>query len=268
MPAFEPKQPIRIALVLGGGGSKGLAILGAMQELEAAGIRPDLIVGCSAGAIAGAMYADEHQLDKAEKVFLPLKRADLLDFSFLKPLMGLADGKRLQNFVQKTLHSKTFEELKTPLILVATDLMTGDTIELSHGDIAPAVRASCAFPGVFKPVPLYGRYLVDGGVSCPIPVSIAKKYGAEIVIAIDVSGKLTQNSPTNLVGISRRSLEIAYRQFIQQSLTQADIVIQMEFEDSGTFSDHLNERLYQAGREMARKQLPEVQQKLVSKSSL
>ncbi len=262
VPPFEPKKPIHLALVLGGGGAKGLALLGAIQELEAAGIRPDLIVGCSAGAMAGALYADGQELNGLEKSFLSLKRADLLDFSYMRPLFGIIDGKSIQNLMRKTLRAQMFDELKIPLIVVATDLLSGDLIEISHGEIAKGVGASCAFPGIFKPVYLYGRSLVDGGVSCPVPVSVAKKHGAEIVIAIDVTGKLPSTSPQHLLGVGKRSLDIAYRKFVELSLSQADIVIKMDFEDCGTFSDHLNEHLYEHGRKTVREMLPEIIEKL------
>lgn len=256
IPPFEPKQPIRIALVLGGGGSKGLAHLGAIRELEAAGIRPDLIIGCSAGAIAGAVYAD--QPDVEPRPFLNLKKRDLLDYTFLRPLFGLVEGKILQKYMQKTLHAQTFEELKIPLILIATDLVTGDVIELCHGKIAAAVGASCAYPGFFKPVLLYGRYLVDGGAACPVPVSIAKKYGADVVIAIDLGEKLPKAGPKHLFGVTKRSLEIAYRKFVEQSLAQADIVIKMDFDEVGSFSEHLNDYFYDSGRKAAQAQMPHI----------
>ncbi len=263
IPPFETKKPIRIALVLGGGGAKGLALLGAIQELEAAGIRPDLIVGCSAGAMAGALYADGQELKGVEKNFLALKRADLLDFSYFRPLFGIVEGKSIQNVMRKSLKAQTFEELQIPLIVVATDLYSGDVVEISHGDIAKGIGASCAFPGIFKPIQLYGRYLVDGGASCPVPVSIAKKYGAEIVIAVDVTGKLPSNAALrHLISIGKRSLDIAYRKFVELSLSQADIVVKMEFEDCGTFSDHLNEHLYQQGRLSMRAKIPEILQKI------
>lgn len=260
--AFEAKEPIHIALVLGGGGAKGLALLGAMKELEAAGIKPDLVVGCSAGAMAGALYADGQEFVELEKNFLALKRSDILDFSYFKPLFGIVNGTKLQDLMKKNLRAKTFEELKTPLIVVATDLQTGETIEICQGDIASAVRASCAFPGVFKPVPLFGRHLIDGGASCPVPVSVAKKYGAEVVIAIDVTGKLPSAKPKHLFGIGKRSLDIAYRKFIDQSLERADIVIKMDFEDSGTFNDSQNKELFELGRQTVRDLLPEIQRKL------
>lgn len=262
IPQFEAKSPIRLALVLGGGGAKGLAHLGAIQELEAAGIKPDLIVGCSAGAIAGALYADGQEFNGLEKTFLSLKRADLLDFSYTKPLYGIIDGNSIQNLMRKSLRSTTFNELKTPLIVVATDLFSGEVVELSQGEIAKSVGASCAFPGIFKPVYLYGRSLVDGGVGCPVPVSVAKKYGAEVVIAIDVTGKLPSSAPRHFFGVGKRSLDIAYRKFVELSLAQADIVIQMNYEDCGTFSDHLNQHLYEHGKKAAREIIPKIHEKL------
>lgn len=265
IPPFEQKKPIHIAFVLGGGGAKGLALLGAMQELDAAGIKPDLIVGCSAGAMAGALYADGQEFIDVRENFLPLKRADFLDYSYFKPLFGLVNGNSLQEILRKHLHAKTFEELKTPFIAIATDLQTGETVEICCGDIAKGVGASCAFPGVFKPVVHYGRYLIDGGASCPVPVSIARKYGAEIIIALDVTGKLPQTSPQHLFGIGKRSIDIAYRKFVELSLADADIIIQMDFEDCGTFSDHLNEHLYEHGRKAIQERLPEIQKMLAEK---
>jgi NTE family protein len=157
IPVFMPKKPVELALVLGGGGSKGLAHLGAILELEKAGIRPDLIIGCSAGAIAGALYAKQPNLEGAAEALLPLRKEDVLDYSF-SPIFGLVQGESLLNLLKKLLHEKTFEELEIPLIVVATDLISGDVLEFSSGDLAEAIHASCAVPGVFKPVSLYGRH--------------------------------------------------------------------------------------------------------------
>ena len=262
IPVFAPQKSIELALVLGGGGSKGLAHLGAIQELEKAGIRPDLIIGCSAGAIAGALYADQAGVESAIETLVPLKRGDILDYSFANPIFGFVHGDLLQSLMKKFLRSQTFEELKIPLIIVTTDLITGDVIELSSGDLPSAIRASCAFPGVFKPVPLYGRYCIDGGASCPIPVSIARKYGAKVVIAIDLSEKLPKEHPKHLLGVTKRSLEIGYRKFVEQSLSQADIPVRMNFDDMGTFSDDFNEWFYEQGRVVIREHLPNIQKKI------
>jgi NTE family protein len=262
LPNFSPKKPVSVALVLGGGGAKGLAHLGAIQELEKAGIRPDLIIGCSAGAIAGALYADQPDLSSAIETLVPLRRRDVFDYSYMNPIFGIVTGDLLHNLMKRLLHVSVFEDLKIPLIVVTTDLFTGDVIEISSGDIASAIRASCAFPGVFKPVPLYGRYCIDGGASCPVPVNIAKKYGAKVVIAIDLSEKLSKEPPKHLFGVTKRSLEIAYRKFVEQSLEQADIAIRMNFDEMGTFDDDQNEWLYEQGQVVIRNHLPEIQKKL------
>lgn len=238
-----------------------MAHLGAIRELEAAGLRPDLIVGCSAGSIVGALYADNPEFNGIEKSLLKLTRSDLLDTTFFSRL-GLVQGKALQSFLKKNLGSKTFEELKIPLIVVATDLFTGETIELSQDDLPSAIGASCAIPGIFHPVFLYDRYLIDGGASSPVPVEVAKKYGAEVIIAIDVTGKLSSSKPSHFFGIARRGMEIVYWKLVESSLAKAEIAIRMEFQDVGVFSDDLNEQMYEHGRQRVLSMLPEIKKKL------
>jgi NTE family protein len=262
IPVFEAKKPVKIALVLGGGGSKGVAHLGAIKELEAAGLRPDLIIGCSAGAIVGALYADNPELTGVEEMVLKTTRSNLMETTWFSR-EGVVAGKALQNFLKKQLRAKTFDELKIPLIVIATDLFTGETVELSQQDLSMAVNASCAFPGVFHPVLLHDRYLIDGGASSPVPVEIAKKYGAEMIIAIDVSEKLPSSKPSHLFGIAKRGVEIMYRNFIERSLLHADISIRMEFQDVGMFSDHLNAQLYEHGRQKVISMLPEIMKKMI-----
>jgi NTE family protein len=261
IPVFDSSKPIKIALVLGGGGSKGLAHLGAIKELEAAGFRPDLIIGCSVGSIVGALYADNPELTGFEESFLKLTRAELLDTTWFSR-SGLVEGKALQNFLKKHLRSKTFNELKIPFIAIATDLFTGETIELSQDELPIAIGASCAYPGVFHPVFLHDRYLIDGGASSPVPVEIAKKYGAELIIAIDVSEKLPTTKPAHYFGIAKRGLEIIYRKLVERSIAEADVSIRMEFQDIGMFSDHLNREMYEHGRQKVLSMLPEIKRKI------
>lgn len=266
IPPVELNQPIRLALVLGGGGAKGLAHIGAIQELERAGIRPDLIVGCSSGAIAGALYADQPDLTQAVRGLIPVRKGQVLDYAYTNPIFGIVHGDALQNLMKRLLSVQTFEELQIPLIIVATDLATGDLLEFSRGELASAVRASCAVPGVFKPVSLYGRYCIDGGAAAPVPVEVARKYGAEKVIAIDLSEGLSKELPRHLFGVTARSLEIAYRKFIDQSLMQADLAIRMNFDSLGaTFRDDLNEWLYEEGRRVVQEHLPAIQAVLQDK---
>lgn len=265
---FTAKKPIRIALVLGGGGSKGLAQLGAIKELEAAGIRPDLIVGCSAGSMIGAFYADDPTLATMGMELLKLKRSHLLDMHFFPSRFGLARGQSIQQFMETHLKAKTFEQLSIPLIVVATDLFTGEIIELSQEELPVAIRASCAYPGIFTPVLLHNRYLVDGGVSSPLPVEIAKKYGADLVIVIDVSEKLPPSKPSHLFGVAKRSMEIMYEKLVQQARAHADIVIKMDFQDVGMFSEHLNHYFYEHGRQQALQMIPAIKEALAKSDAI
>jgi NTE family protein len=259
VPPFFLNKPIQIALVLGGGGSRGLAHLGAIKELEAAGLRPDLIIGCSAGAIVGALYADNPNLKGIEKALLSLKRSDLLDVSFFESRFGPVKGQALQKFMKKNLQAQTFDKLQIPLIVVATDLDSGEIVELSQGEIPLAIGASCAFPGIFSPVLVHNRYLIDGGVASPIPVEVAKKYGAKLIIAIDVGEKLPSSKPSHLFGVLRRGMEISYQKLCEKSLAGADIVIKMDFEDVGLFSDGQNATIYEHGRTKTLSILPQIQ---------
>ena len=261
IPEYTPKKSIDIALVLGGGGSKGLAHLGAIEELEKHGLRPDLIVGCSAGAIAGALYADQIHVEDAVRALLPLTRNDLLDFSFINPILGIAKGDSLHQLLRKSLKVQSFEELKIPLIVVATDLISGDAVEICTGDLPSAIRASCAFPGMFKPVKIFGRHCVDGGASMPVPVSVAKKHGAKFIIAIDLSEKLPKDHPKHLFDITKRSLEIAYRKFVEHALESADVAVRMNFDAVGTFSDDYNQWFYEQGKKVVQAHISEILEK-------
>ncbi len=257
IPQFQgAEKPVKVALVLGGGGAKGVAHIGVLQELEKAGIRPDLIVGCSSGAIIGALYADHPSSNRLEELLIDLKRSDLVNISFSR--FGMTKGTMLEKFLQNHLEAFQFHELKIPFIAVATDLATGELVELGGGPIIPAVHASSAVPGVFNPVYYLGRYLIDGGVVSPIPVGIAKKYGAKVVIAVDIGEGLTKKDPSNLFAIAERSVHISYKKLTEYAVQEADVLIQMDFEDIGMFSDKHNREIYKRGREKTREMLPQI----------
>lgn len=261
IPEFRrPDEPVKVALVLGGGGSKGLAHVGVLMELEQAGIHPDLIVGCSSGAIIGALYADQPHVDRLERLLIGLKRSDLMDFSLFASRFGLVKGLLLQTFLSANLKARTFDQFQIPFIAVATDLATGELVELGGGEAIPAIQASAAVPGVFSPIFYLGRYLVDGGVADPIPVATAKKHGARVIIAVDVGEDLSQDEPAFHFGVARRSLEISHRKLSEYVCRDADVVIRMKFQDLGMFNDRHNQEIYEHGRNMARAMLPHIEQ--------
>lgn len=263
IPEFHASdEPVKVALVLGGGGSKGLAHVGVLLELEQAGIHPDLIVGCSSGALIGALYADQPHIKRLETLLLKLKRRDLMDFSLFASRFGVVKGILLEEFLKTNLKARKFKHLQIPFIAVATDLATGELLELGGGKLIPAIRASAAVPGVFNPVPYLGRYLVDGGVADPVPVAIAKKYDPQVIIAVDVGEDLSQKEPYHFVGVARRSLEISHRKLSEFATREADIVIRMNFQDLGMFSDQYNQEIYEHGRMTARAMIPHIEELL------
>lgn len=259
IPSYDPpEKPVKVALVLGGGGSKGLAHVGVIHELEQVGIHPDLIVGCSSGALIGALYADNPDTKRLEALLLNLKRSDLIDFSLLASRFGFVRGTSLERFLFTHLRARHFGELQIPLIVVSADLISGELIEFGKGPLVPALRASAAVPGVFNPVEYLGRYLVDGGVVNPIPVEIAKKCGAEVVIAVDVGEDLSREGPSHVIGVVRRGLAITHRTLADHVTRDADVLIRMDFQDLGMFSDQYNSQIYERGRQMTRAMLPAI----------
>ncbi|MBL8482789.1 MAG: patatin-like phospholipase RssA [Rhodocyclaceae bacterium] len=175
----------RLGLVLGSGSARGWAHLGALAELSAMGVSPDVVCGCSMGALVGAAYA-MGDLGKLESWALSLDRKQvfgLLDLSFKS---GLIRGERLMSFFASHFVDCDFSELQREFAVVATDLATGREIWLREGSVLQAVRASIALPGLMRPLPHDKSFLVDGGLVNPVPVSLARAMGAEVVIAIDL----------------------------------------------------------------------------------
>lgn len=181
----------RLGVALGSGSARGLAHIGVLKALAAAGIQPDIVTGTSMGAIVGAMYA----------AGMPLERMEELATSYdVKALISLADiawqrgaiiqGEKVEQFLAEHLPER-FEDLRIPFGCTSTDLVTGHGVKHTSGDLRRAVRASISIPVVFAPVTGDGRVLVDGYLTEPIPVLLARRLGAEVVVAIDVCGSGT-----------------------------------------------------------------------------
>src|SRR5438046_957703 len=180
----------RIGLALGSGSARGWAHIGAIRALEERGIKPDLICGCSIGALVGGAYASG-ELDKLEKWVTGLAWTTVLRLMDLTWKGGLISGNRLFNLFRMLFEKRDIAELPIKFGAIATELSTGREVWLQHGDLLDAVRASCAMPGLFAPVVRDGAVLVDGGLVNPVPVSMCRALGADLVIAVDLSwGKL------------------------------------------------------------------------------
>ena len=174
----------KVGFVLGAGAAKGFAHLGVLKVLEAENIPFDLIVGCSMGSVFGALYGAGVDLHLLEKMLEHLPQKQLFDLAV--PKMGLIRGHRLEALLRLLTKDKDFSQLDIPLFVVAVDIEKGEKVVINEGSVAEAVRASIAIPGIFAPKRWRDRLLVDGAVLERVPVGVARKCGADIVIAVDV----------------------------------------------------------------------------------
>lgn len=185
------EQP-RIGLALGGGSARGWAHIGVIQALRAQGIEPSVVAGTSIGALVGAAFACGH-LDGLEHWVRSLTRREVLRYlDFTLEGGGLIAGTRLIDFFRDHMPVRAFEELDLPFACVATELNTGREVWLQEGDLLDAVHASFALPGLFTPVMHHGVLLVDGGLVNPVPVSVCRALGAQIVIAVNLNGDILE----------------------------------------------------------------------------
>jgi NTE family protein len=175
----------KIGLALGGGGARGLAHIGVLKVLERYNIPIDMISGTSMGGAIGALYALEPNAKKLEKEVLSMKWNDLFDYTISRK--GIIKGKKLHKFFQERMKNASFSELKIPLYITAFDIENRREVIFSKGDVAKAIRASIAIPGIFFPVQNGDEVLVDGGITDEIPNEVLTKKGADIIIAVNVN---------------------------------------------------------------------------------
>lgn len=185
----------RVGLVLGSGASRGWAHIGVIEALEQAGVPIDFIAGCSVGAYVGALYASG-SLGKLKEFLLRMDGQKIFSyFDVVFPRSGLLNGsKRVRELFSMHTEAQTFEELAIPVVMVAADLERGKKVILKSGSIVDALRATMSYPGLFEPVRINGRWLVDGGLIDPVPVGMARAMGAEIVIAVDLNSRIASRS--------------------------------------------------------------------------
>jgi NTE family protein len=215
--------PPKIALALGGGAARGFAHIGVIKALEAHGIVPDIIVGTSAGALVGALYAGGYGGFDLQRVALQMDDTIVADWSL--PDRGFIKGEALQNFVNRAVQNRTLDKLNKPFATVVTDLQSGEMVVFRSGNTGMAVRASSSVPGVFQPVSISGREYVDGGLVSPVPVRAARQMGAELVIAVDISNKPRFGKTRDSVDVMLQTFAIMGQSIANYELLEADIII-------------------------------------------
>ena len=291
----EPVTP-RLVLALSGGGARGLAHIGVLSALEDAGIKPDGIAGVSTGALIGALYAgglspseltelfsrmnwSGLMFDQPERRSLLLARKQehsrhLLELRFDRSLMpilpgAISPGQKIYNQLLDITYSMPYRnvdswnEMRTPVCILTTDLNTGKGKEFYSGDPAPAIRASLSFPLLLDPLSFDSTQLVDGGVISNIPVSLARKFGGEIVLAVDATSSLGRISPpVQPWQVVNQVTTILQRDNDVESIKQADFVVKPELEDVALMTLTSPDQIIQAGRKAMEKKLPDLMEAL------
>jgi len=214
----------RLGLALGGGGALGAAHIGVLEVLEEHGIRPACIAGTSAGSAVGVVYCAGMSLARIKEIAVNLQWSRL--GRMVRPRSGFFDGSRLEEYLIELIGDRTFDQLAIPFAAAAVDILRDELVILQQGRVAPAVRASCAFPGVFTPVEYEGRLLVDGGLINNLPVSAVREMGADYIIAVDLSAPLVgdRKPPATMLEMWFLSLATLIRNTHHEAAL-ADVVI-------------------------------------------
>ena len=256
----------RIGLALGGGGARGLAHIGVLEILEREGIPIDMIAGTSAGAAIGALYAQGKNINEIKDLARSWdwkQRARIIDLAL--PKTGFIAGKKLKQLLKSIIGDVKFSDLKIPFACVATDIMSGEEVIINQGSVLEAVRASISLPVIFTVVKWKGRYLVDGGLVDPVPVNVLKDMGADFIIAVNVTPRLSRAfqkvyieelkpekagavKEPNIFNILMKVINIDSSHLVGWCLNGADIIIEPRMAGIG-FGDfgHIDECILEGG---------------------
>ncbi len=257
-----PVKPAKIAVVLGAGASKGFAHIGVLKILEANKIPIHMVVGTSAGSFVGSLYAYGFNAFELQKFSFELQKDDLVDLGI--PDNGFIKGEKLEKYINFMLRNTPMEKLRIPFYAVATDVQTGNEVIFGTGNTGTAVRASCSIPGVFIPPVISGKMYVDGGVVSPVAVDAARKMGADVVIAVDISGDASSAMPKGTIETIMQSINIMYSKLSSIQLAKADVVIKPKVGYIGAADFSKRHEAVLEGEKAAISALPEIQ-KIVSR---
>jgi len=253
----EARRLPTIGIALGGGFARGMAHIGVLKVLEEVGIPVNIVAGTSVGALIGAAYCSGVSVEELEDLARSVRFTTFARWTVSR--YGFASNDRMVSFLTRTLKVKTFEELRIPLGVTATDFNSGEGVVFHSGAIIDPVRASCAYPGMFLPVNIRGRWLVDGMLSHPVPTRPLREMGAERVLAVHLRGQWSKDgAPRHLFDVIGQSFAIAQDMMSNIWRGAADVVVEPEV--SGFAYDDFKRagELVRSGELAMRKVLPEV----------
>ncbi|MFV1872580.1 MAG: patatin-like phospholipase family protein [Oleiphilus sp.] len=244
----------KIGLALGGGAAKGIAHIGVLKAIEENGLEVEYISGTSIGALVASYYAFGKSTDALKSISSNMNFKSLIGFSLQKK--GLFSTKAIREMVVKDLGDVYIEQAKIPLAISATNIATGERVVLTEGKLADAICASMAVPGIFIPVEIHGKTLVDGGITENVPVSVLDKMGAGITIAVDLNGCPHYQEPKDMIAIMGNAMDIAIDLRTREQLKAADLVLSLDLADFSRLGDEKEfEELFNLGYSSMKKKL-------------
>ncbi len=255
-PLAAPQTPT-IGLALGGGFARGIAHIGVLKVLEEEGIPVRVIAGTSVGALIGASYCSGISIPELQQIARNTRFTSLARWTLSR--CGFASNDRMISFLMQILKVRTFEELRIPLGVTATDFNTGEAVVFHSGEIIDPVRASCAYPGMFQPVHIRGRYLVDGMLSHPVPTRPLREMGADRVLAVHLKGTWAGGgAPRNLFAVIGQSFAIAQDAMASIWRSAADLVVEPDVAGFAYDDFKRADDMIRVGEQAMRQALPEV----------
>ena len=257
-------KPLKIGLALGGGAARGFAHVGVIAVLEEAGLKPQIVVGTSAGSLVAALYASGKTSAQLQQTALNMEEVAITDWMLPLVGRGMFRGEALARYVNELVANRLIENMVMPLGIVATDLNNGKAVLFQRGDTGTAVRASSAVPAVFVPVKISGREYVDGGLVSPVPVRFARQMGADVVVAVDISNPPEANPADGTLQILLQTFAIMGKSINQYELPGADVVVRPSLVGLKSADFTSRQRAIDAGRAAMLAALPALKARLAA----
>jgi NTE family protein len=256
-----PPRPAKVAVVLGAGASRGFAHIGVLKVLESNKIPVHMIVGTSAGSFVGSLYAYGFNAFQIQKMALSIEKEEIIDLTV--PDNGFIRGERLEAYINTLVQNTPLEKMRIPFYAVATNVQNGHEIVFGRGNTGTAVRASCAIPGIFRPVRIDNVLYVDGGVVSPVAVDAARRLGADVIIAVDIAADIDTKQPEGTIETILQSIGIMHSRISAAQLSRADVVIRPKVGKIGSADFDKRHDAILEGEKAALEALPAIQDILI-----
>ncbi len=263
-PPEEGARP-KLGLALGGGFARGIAHIGVLKVLEENDLTPDYLAGTSVGSLIAGGYASGATIEELTRVARGIRWRDFARWTISR--MGFASNERMEAFVRRFFRALRFEDLQIPLAVVATDLVKGQAVVFTSGDLSTALRASCAYPGLFLPVAHNGSLLVDGGLVWSVPTKPVAELGADIVVAVPLDAGRGPVNPKSMLEVVGRSLSIAMDTADPLWREHADLIVEPLVGQYGWDDFDHAEEMIRAGERAMREALPRLRELLAKESA-